>query len=149
MDRMQSMSKVETPYDALTYQINGLAMDIHNELGPGFTEDIYQRAMAVALTREQILFEQEFLIQVSFQRQIVGEFRLDFVVEKTVILEFKALLSLARIHEQQVISYLAASGLPIALLINFGSSRLENRRIFPPKAVQNSQAYQSRFSPSN
>lgn len=138
------MAKVETAHDVLTYKVIGLAMDIHNELGPGFTEDIYQRAMSVALIQAHIAFEREFPIEVMYQQQLIGQYRLDFVVEKTVILEFKALLTLAKIHEQQVISYLTASGLPIGLLINFGSSRLEHKRIFPPQAVQSSSAYQAR-----
>jgi len=140
------MTKVETPHDVLTYRIIGLAMDIHNELGPGFTEDIYQRAMSVALTQEQVMFEREFPVQIIYKQQSLGEYRLDFVVEKTVILEFKALAALTKIHEQQVISYLTASGLPLGLLINFGASRLDHKRIFLPRSVQSSDAYQARLS---
>jgi len=144
MDRMETMGKVETPYDALTYKIIGLAMDIHNEIGPGFSEEIYQRAMVVALEGEGTAHEQEYLVRVFFRGKAVGEFKLDFVVERLVVVEFKALTALAPVHEQQVIAYLAASGLPIGLLINFGASKLEYKRLFPPRAVQSSKAYQSR-----
>jgi len=142
------MGKVQTPYDELTYKIIGLAMAIHNEIGPGFSEEIYQRAMAVGMANDGVLYDREFQIDVTFRGQRIGKFELDFVANQQVILELKALIALAPIHEQQVISYLAASGLPLGLLINFGSSRLEYRRIFPPQAVQASSAYKIRQNQS-
>lgn len=142
------MGKVQTPYDELTYKIIGLAMAVHNELGPGFPEEIYQRAMAFGLTGEGVFFEREFQIDVTFREQRIGKFELDFVANRQVIIELKAVIGLAPIHEQQVISYLAASGLPLGLLINFGATRLDYRRIFPPKAVQASSAYKIRQNQS-
>lgn len=138
------MGKVQTPYDELTYKIIGLAMAIHNEIGPGFSEEIYQRAMALGMAEEAVLHEREFPIELTFRGQKVGKFELDFVANRQVILELKAVTALAPVHEQQIISYLAASGRPLGLLINFGATRLEYRRIFPPKAIQSSLAYQFR-----
>ena len=136
--------KVETPQDELTYKIIGLAMAVHTVLGPGFTEEVYQRAMQVGLIGEGIASKWEYRIDVKFRDQVVGSFDLDLVAGGLVIIELKAIAALAQVHEQQAIAYLAASGLPVALLINFGASRLQYKRIFPPLSVQSSPAYQAR-----
>jgi GxxExxY protein len=138
--------RVVTPQDELTYRIIGLAMDAHTAVGPGFPEALYQRAMEVALSSAELPFEREYPVHVEYQGQRLGRFELDLVVNQQVIVEIKALAALAAVHEQQAIAYLAASGLPIALLLNFGAARLEYKRLFPPKAVQSSSAYQARAS---
>jgi GxxExxY protein len=79
-------------------------------------------------------------VTVRFRGQAVGDFKLDLIVEKTVVVELKAVSALAPIHEQQIITYLAASGLPVGLLVNFGAVRLEYKRFFPPAAVQTAMA---------
>lgn len=142
------MGKVQTPYDALTYQLIGLAMAVHRELGPGFPEEVYQRAMAVAMTGDGVAFERERTLEVTFRGNTVGKFELDFVAAQKVILEFKAVSVLAPVHEQQIIAYLAASGLALGLLLNFGAASLQYRRIFPPKSIQASAAYRQRRSTS-
>jgi len=136
--------KIETPEDELTYKLIGLAMAVHNEIGPGFPEAVYQRAMQVGLVAEGIAHEWEYRIAVHFRDQVVGSFELDLVAGGLVILELKAITALGPEQERQVISYLAASGLPVALLINFGAIRLQYKRIFPPLTVQRSAAYQAR-----
>jgi len=138
------MTKVQTPYDELTYKLIGLAMAVHNELGPGFSEEIYQRAMRAAMTEDGVPHDREFVIEIRFRGQVIAKFELDLVADKKVILELKAVTALAPAHEQQLIAYLAASGLPLGLLINFGAASLEYKRIFPPKAVQSSSAYKKR-----
>ena len=142
------MGKIETPHDALTYKIIGMAMTVHNELGPGFPEEFYQKAMEMLMKAEKVQHDREFPIEVFFRGQVVGKFELDFVVERTVVLEFKAVTALAPIHEQQVLSYLAASGLPVSLLINFGAIRLQQKRLFPSLAVQSSSAFIARQTKS-
>lgn len=137
-------AKVITPFDEISYRVIGAAMAVHNELGPGFSEELYQRAMAVSLAEAKLAVEREAAVDVCFHGLVLGHFELDFPVEGCLIVETKALSELARVHEQQVISYLAASGLSLGLLINFGAARLEYRRIFPPKAVQQSPAYEGR-----
>jgi GxxExxY protein len=136
--------RTETPQDDLTYKIIGLAMGVHSALGPGFPEEIYHRAMEVSLTAEGIAYEREVRLNVVFRDQAIGAFDLDLVVGGIVIVELKALAALAPIHDQQAIAYLAASGIPVALLINFGTTRLQYKRIFPPLSVQASPAYQAR-----
>lgn len=82
--------KIITPYDDLTYKIIKVAMAVHNELGPGFTEQIYHRAMGVGLTNEQVQIETEFPIEITFREQNVGQYKLDLVAEKLVVIELKA-----------------------------------------------------------
>jgi GxxExxY protein len=136
--------KIQTPHDELTYKIIGLAMAVHNELGPGFSEELYQRAMAVGLHADGIPFQTEYRIAIAFRGQPIGAFELDFVVAQAIVVELKAVAALAPVHQQQTIAYLAASGLPVALLLNFGAARLEYKRLLPPQAVQASAAYQAR-----
>jgi GxxExxY protein len=124
-------------------------MAIHNELGPGFTEDIYQRAMVIGLMEDNIPHQTEYRTNVKFRGKHVGAFDLDFVVNDQVVVELKAVATLAPVHKQQAIAYLAATGLPVALLINFGAAKLEYQRLFPPKSVQASAAYQARRPFSN
>src|SRR5262245_1820999 len=128
--------KVQMPQDDWTYKIIGVAMAVHNELGPGFREEIYRRAMAIGVHNEGIRYGSEYRIELFFRGTAIGSFELDFVAERTVVVELKAVAALAAVHQEQVIAYLAASGLPVALLINFGAASLETRRLFPPKAIQ-------------
>lgn len=140
------MAKVVTPYDELTYQIIGLAMTVHSELGPGLPEEMYKKALIVLMDTDKVGYDREWPIEVRFRDRVLGIFKLDFVVEHKVIVEAKAIAMLAPIHEQQTITYLAASGLEVALLINFGAARLEYKRLFPSKAVQSTSAYMQRRS---
>jgi GxxExxY protein len=130
------VGKVVTPYDELTYKIIGLAMAIHNELGPGLPEKIYQNALLIAMSEDGLKYDNEFIVQVHFRGKFVGEFRLDVVVEKLIVVETKAVSELVMAHEHQTVAYLAASGLPIGLLINFGPVKLEFKRLFPPRSTQ-------------
>ncbi|MBI4631233.1 MAG: GxxExxY protein [Chloroflexi bacterium] len=138
------MSKVTTPYDELTYKIIGIAMTVHNELGPGLNEEMYKKAMSILLDEQEIVYSREFAIPINFRNRLLGTFKLDFIVNQKVIVEVKAVSSFAPIHEQQLLTYLTASGLPVGLLINFGASSLQHKRLFPPNAVQSSPIYKSR-----
>jgi len=137
--------RVQDEYGELTYRIIGAAMTVHRALGPGFPEEFYQRALAAELTNRGIAVEQESPIQVFYDTINLGIFYLDFLVEDRIIVELKAVDRLAAYHQQQVISYLAASGREVALLINFGAPSLEYKRVLPPRSVQQSEAYQSRL----
>jgi GxxExxY protein len=119
-------------------------MEVHPELGPGLNEELYQRAMMIVLSDDNILFDRELIIPIVFRMREIGKFKLDFVADGKVLLELKAVASLGPVHRQQVIACLAASGLELGLLLNFGAASLEHHRIFPPRAVQSSVAYQSR-----
>ena len=135
---MMTTKYILTPYDELTYQITGCAMEVHRELGPGLRENSYQRALANKLSEAHLSFDQQRLFEVyedAKQQRQVGYYIPDFVVEGKIIVEIKAVRGLDNGHIAQVIGYLAVSGCPIGLLINFGERSLRHRRILPPKNV--------------
>ena len=128
-----------TPYDKFTYPIIGCAMAVHRELGPGLREDSYQRALGLALEAAGLQFEAQRLYSVyndPIEHLLIGYYIPDFVVEEKIIVEIKALRGLDNSHVAQVIGYLAISGCPQGLLINFGERSLAQKRIFPPKKVR-------------
>jgi GxxExxY protein len=129
---------INTPYNSLTYKIIGCAMAVHRELGPGLRENTYQRSLANHLADGSIPFVEERLYSVyddPDQQRLVGYYIPDFVVEESVIVEIKALKDLDNSHLAQIIGYLAVSGIPIGLLINFGEHSLRYRRVFPSQKV--------------
>jgi len=116
--------------DPVTEEIIAACYRIHNELGPGFTEKIYSKALQIALEKTDLKYETEKEFSVSFDSIKVGKFRADFVIADKVIVELKSVEGkLPKIFESQVISYLKASGLQVGLLVNFGNRRCEVRRL--------------------
>ncbi len=130
--------RVSTPFDNLTYKIIGCAMQVHRELGAGLREDSYQRAFTVSMAEAKLSYEEQRNYGVyddREQQRLVGYYIPDFVVEEKVIVEIKALHGLDNSHLAQVIGYLAVSGCPLGILINFGERSLRYRRVFPPKNI--------------
>lgn len=116
--------------DEQTYAIIGVAMEVHRELGHGFLEAVYREAFARELRHQSIPFLEECPISVNYKGEsLATAYRADFVCYGEVLVELKALGQLSGIEESQVINYLKATGLKRALLINFGTSKLEFRRI--------------------
>jgi len=105
--------------DRLAQEVIGAAIEVHRHLGPGFLESVYEEALAIELTMRQIPFERQRPIAVSYKAHAVGEGRIDLLVAGDLLVELKAVDALAPIHKAQVISYLKATGLHLALLINF------------------------------
>ena len=116
--------------DELTHTIIGCAMKVHNTLGNGFQEVIYQRALAIELKRNEISFLREQEIPIFYEGHEIGSRRADFLIEKKVLLELKALIKLEDVHLAQALNYLTAYNLEIGLLINFGATKLEFKRLF-------------------
>lgn len=124
----------------LTYQVIGAAMAVHNQLGPGFKEEVYEKALWVELNHRGIAAERQVQISVEHCGENVGVFYLDILAENTVVIEVKAFShQLTNDELAQVINYLIASGLPVGLLFNFGRRALQYRRVFPPKSPGNIQ----------
>jgi len=119
--------------DGFTYRIIGCAMKVHNTLGNGFQEVIYQRCLAIELGKAGLEFEREREQTIYYENIVVGTRRADFVVENKVIVELKALTNLEDVHLSQAKNYLEAYNFPIGLLINFGSKNLEYKFIFNKK----------------
>jgi GxxExxY protein len=118
----------------LTYRIIGAAMAVHNEIGPGYKEEVYERALAVRLNQDGMPTESQYPVEVHYEGVPIAVFYLDLYTERTVIVEIKALShQLTNDERAQVINYLKATGAPVGLLFNFGRRKLEYHRIFPPK----------------
>ena len=121
-------------YEGLTRSVIGCGFEVINELGPGFLESVYERAMLVALSDAGLSAKSQAAIDVAFRGQQVGEFFADLLVEEKVIVELKCAASIMPIHEAQVINYLQATGIDVGLILNFGSQKLQYRRYTRTKA---------------
>ena len=117
-------------YQELTGKIIHCCIDVHKELGCGFLEKVYQEALAIVFKEEGIEFEREKHLPIQFRGTTLQcDYIADFVVDNKVILELKALAHLEPLFGAQVINYLRATGLQVALLINFGQKELQVKRI--------------------
>jgi GxxExxY protein len=116
--------------DELTYKIIGCAMKVHNTLGNGFQEVIYQRCFAIELEKVNIEFVREQEIPIYYEGIHVGTRRADFIIAGEVMIELKALVKLEDVHLAQGLNYLTAYQLEKGLLINFGGTSLEVKRLF-------------------
>ncbi|MBY5959784.1 GxxExxY protein [Membranicola marinus] len=119
--------------DDQTYKINGCAMKVHRTLGNGFQEVIYQRCLAIELDRANISYARELDHDIYYDGLKVGTRRADFVIEDKVIVELKALINLENVHLAQAKNYVVAYDKPIGLLINFGATSLQFKKIYNPK----------------
>jgi GxxExxY protein len=118
----------------LTYRIIGAAMNVHNEIGSGFKEEVYENALEIELNNQGIAVQRQYPVPVEFHGEQIALFYLDLYIEDQVVVEVKALWhQLTNDENAQVINYLKATGAPVGLLFNFGRRKLEYKRIFPPK----------------
>ena len=116
--------------DELTYKIIGCAMKVHSAPGNGFQEVIYQRCLAIELEKQKLLFARELEMPIYYEDVEVGTRRADFIVENKVMVELKAVIKLEDVHLAQGLNYLQAYKIDKGLLINFGSTSLEVKRLF-------------------
>jgi GxxExxY protein len=113
----------------LSYKIVELAIEVHNELGCGFLEKVYENALVVLLEREGIPAKQQAPADVYFQGKVVGQYFADILVDNKLILELKTVDAIANIHKAQTLNYLRATGLKLGLILNFARPRLEYKRL--------------------
>jgi GxxExxY protein len=125
----------ENDIDKLTHRIIGCAMKVHSTLGNGFQEIIYQRALAIELAYENISFHRELEMPIFYRDEQIGKRRVDFFVEEKVMLEIKAIEKLEGVHKAQAINYCEAYNIADGLLINFGSTSLDFKRVYNKKLV--------------
>jgi len=116
-------------YKELSYKIVGLAMEVHNELGHGFLEKVYENSLMVLMKREGINAIQQSPVKVRFKGEIVGDYFADIIVEEKIILELKAAEKIVKNHIAQTLNYLKATGFELAIILNFGKERLEYERV--------------------
>ncbi|AFZ26734.1 hypothetical protein Cylst_4668 [Cylindrospermum stagnale PCC 7417] len=122
--------------DEITYKINGCAMKVHNKLGNGFQEVIYQRCLEIEFKKAGFNFGREIEQTIYYDKIDVGTRRADFVVENQVIVELKAVINLENVHLAQVKNYVVAYDFPVGLLINFGAISLQFKKVFNPRLNQ-------------
>ena len=127
------MIKSQYAHSELTGKIIGAAMEVHKYLGNGFQEVIYQRALSIEMDMQQLAHEREMEMKLSYKGFSIGTRRVDFFVEDKIMVEIKAVKELEDVHLAQAINYLEAYGLDIGLLINFGSTSLQFKRVMKPK----------------
>lgn len=120
--------------DDLTYKIIGCAMKVHGILGNGFQEVIYQRALAIEMEMQGLMFNRELEMPIFYERKNIGSRRVDFLVEEKVLVELKALVKMEDVHLAQGLNYLVAYRMDKGLLLNFGARSLEVKRLRPPKS---------------
>ena len=124
-------------YKEITEKIIGSAMKVHAALGNGFQEVIYQRALEIEMKDAGLNFAREFSMPVFYKNQQIGERRVDFFVEEKIMVELKAIIQLENVHLAQAKNYLEAYNIQVGLLINFGSTSLQFKRLENPKFVGN------------
>jgi len=112
-----------------SFQILAAAFEVHNVLGSGFLENVYQNAFVKELFSRDLNVEVQKAISISYKGEEVGSYNADIVVNSEIILELKALESLAKIHEAQLLNYLKGTGLKLGFLINFGKEKVEYKRM--------------------
>jgi GxxExxY protein len=110
-------------HEALTQQLIVAFYPIYNELGHGFLESIYQKAFSVVLGEKGLRFQEQAPIEVVFHGMPLGDFKADLLVDPSVLIELKAAKTLEDAHERQVLNYLKATNIEVALLFNFGHAR--------------------------
>lgn len=103
-------------------------MEVHRQLGPGYLESVYEKALLIELNRKDLTCQNQVPIKICYRGENVGEFIADIVVENQVILELKACQLLHLRHEAQVVNYLTATGIDTGLLLNFGANSLQFKR---------------------
>ena len=120
-------------YSDITGKIIAAAMVVHTELGNGFQETIYQRALALEFRNQELFFKREQVMDIFYKKIQIGTRRVDFFVQGVVMLEIKAVKYLELVHLAQARNYLEAYNIEVGLLINFGATRLEFRRVYNKK----------------
>lgn len=120
--------RTELKHEAITKAVIGCAFEVINELGAGFLESVYERALLLALRQKGLSVVAQHPVTVMFRGECVGDFYADLFVEEKVIVELKAVKAIAPEHQAQIINYLNATGIEVGLLINFGNPRLEYKR---------------------
>ena len=119
----------ELLYKQLTFAVIGAAIEVHRILAPGFLESVYQSALERELTLRGIVYERKVNLPVTYKDILIGEYEADLVIDGKIIVEIKAVSKFNASHQAQAVHYLAATGLRLALLLNFGSGSLEHRRV--------------------
>ena len=113
----------------ITYAINGAAFEVNRILNPGFLEKVYENALLIELRERGLHVESQIPVKVFYKKKVVGEYIIDILVEKKVVVELKTVEKFDNVHEAQLLNYLKASGIKVGLLINFKHPKVEIKRM--------------------
>lgn len=131
------MENTELKFKEVTYAIIGCAMEVHKVLRSGFMEFIYQQALEIEFKNAGIKYDPEFEMKIIYKSEYIGLRRVDFLVNKIIPVELKAVSTLEDVHLAQALNYLEAFNLETGLLINFGSTSLQYKRLLNRKYRSN------------
>src|SRR3989338_6963680 len=124
------ITQIKPQRDQLTKRGIGCCFAVHNSLGPGFPERVYQSALAISLKKAGLAVERERRFPVAFEGQIVGDFHADLLIEQRLIIEVKAVTgAMPKVFDAQLLAYLKAATVPVGLLVNFGNQSCEVKRL--------------------
>lgn len=126
---MKKLRRKDLIYPELSYQIVGILFEVYNRLGGGYHEKYYQRGIANEFRRCNISFREQVYAPVIFKGEKIGDSYLDFLIENKIILEIKRGNKFSKNHIEQVLTYLKAKKLKLAIIANFGSKELKFKRI--------------------
>ncbi len=116
-------------YKDLSYQIIGLAMEVHRKLGYGFLEKVYENSLMILFRREGIRSEQQYPIKVYFEGEVVGNYVADILIEDKIIIELKCVEKINNIHKAQALNYLKVTRMRLAIILNFAKDKLQYQRL--------------------
>jgi GxxExxY protein len=116
-------------YSGLSYEVMGAIFEVHKELGPGFLESVYEKALLLELTNRGMKVDVEKVFDLTYKGKKVGTHRLDLIVEDKIVVELKTVERFAPHHTAQLLSYLKASGHRLGILVNFSKAKVESRRV--------------------
>lgn len=119
----------ELAHKNLTEKVIGIALRVHRNLGPGFPEKIYQRALYLEFKNEKVSFEREKKIQIFYLNSLLGYQVVDFIIDRTVVLEIKTVNEIGELYLAQMLSYLKAAKLQVGLILNFADKSLKIKRV--------------------
>ena len=121
--------ELRSDHDPLTEVVIGLVFKVANTLGSGFLEKVYENALALEPQRAGLAVQQQMAIAVQYEDQVVGSYIADLIVEGRLLIELKACKALEEVHSAQCLNYLKATAPPTCLLINFGTSKPQIKRL--------------------
>lgn len=120
-------------YPELSYQLMGVLFKVHSKLGPKYQEKYYQRAIEIELKRQKMTYEREKMVRLEYEKEGIGRYFIDFVIDGKIALEVKAVDYFKRDFTSQVLGYLNSANLKLGIVINFNGDKLRYRRIINPK----------------
>lgn len=122
-------NKTDIVYPELSYEIMGVIFEVHKELGPGFVESVYEKALIEELKNKGLQVETQKPIEIVYKEKKIGIHKVDLVVEDKIIIELKTVERFSIHHRAQLTSYLKASGYKLGILVNFSKKQVEYQRV--------------------